>query len=51
MFDILEIDLCPTKMYGIRIPYSLRNIFLEFYLIFLLQEIHILPNFGDGGLY
>ena len=51
MFDILEIGLCPTKIYGILIPYSLRNIFLEFYLIFLLQEIHMLPNLGDGGLY
>ena len=50
MFAILEIGLCPTKVYGIRTPYSLRKI-SEFYLIFLSQEIHILPNSGDGGLY
>lgn len=34
MFDILEIGLCPTKVYGIRISYSLRNTFLVFYLIY-----------------
>ena len=51
MFPILETGLCPTKVYGIRTPYSLRKIFSEFYLIFLSQEIHILPNLGDGGLY